>query len=351
MAPQNVTRIDRQDAGGGRWVIVQSNQTSAQVQAPGLKSNRSCEHGLDQVQNILRTALDTRHTIDLERFKGGEPYPEPEPPPLRYLEFPPEPQPRDAQYRVRSTRDKTHADLEQERRKAHESYLRDYAAWGSTVKDIEAENQRRYAEHEAAVKRWKAGRDKYLQSRAAEYEFFARRKAGYETLRPEGVEEYFRHVLSESRLPDCIRRVFDLQYVRELKLLIVDHAVPCPEAMPHFRGMVHLESKGALVEVPLSEEQMRRLYFRVICQLGLRTLHELFDADMSGALDAIAFNGWIQTDDKTAGSGKRTFVAWVQAKRDEFKKLNLRDADAEASFKALRGGMRDSFCAQAMKAA
>jgi restriction system protein len=351
MAPQNVTRIERQDAGGGRWVHVQSNQASAQVQAPALKLNRSCEHGLDQVQNILRTALDSRHSVDLERFKGGEPYPEPEPPPLRYLDFPPEPQPRDPQYRVRSGREKTHPQLEQERRKAHENYLRDYAAWGATVKETETENQRRYAEHEAAVKRWKAGRDRFLQSRATEYEFFARRKAAYETLRPEGVEEYFRHVLSESRLPDCMRRVFDLQYVRELKLLIVDHAIPCPEAMPHFKGMVHLESKGALVEVPLSDTQLQRLYFRLICQLGLRTLHELFDADMAGALDAIAFNGWIQTDDKAAAGGKRTFVAWVQAKRDEFKRLNLRDMDAETSFKALRGGMRDSFYARPLKAA
>jgi restriction system protein len=349
MAPRNSLELKRPKQGGTQ-VIEQSIPASAEAQ-PAPKCNGRQEHGLEQLRNLLRAALDTPHAIDLERFKQTDPYPEPEPSALRYLEFPPEPRPQDPRYRPEYAPSKTTAMLEREEREARERYLHDYAEWSETVKDIEAKNQQRYNEHAAAVKRWKAGRQKFLKARAAEYEVVARRKAAYEAMRAEGVEDYFRHVLSASPLPDGIGRLFDIQYLRDLKLLIIDHSIPKPEEMPRFKGMVHVESKGALVEVPLSDSQLRRLYYRVLCQIGLRTLHELFDADVASALDAVAFNGWIEENANGTGGKKRNFVAWVQARRREFKRLNLRDSDVELSFKALRGGVRESLWLRPLKAA
>jgi restriction system protein len=338
MAPHIAVELERPDADVNP-IVPCLDQAAAEAEAVRSRRNSYHEYKLDQLQNILRAALDAKHAIDLESFKHNDPYSEPEPQPARYLDYPREPQPDDTHYQVSSGPGVTPGSppFEQKQREAYEVYVRIYTAWAETVKKVEAENQKRYAAGVAAVERWNGDALKHRQVQAAYNEAIDRRKADYQAWLPEAVEDYCRQVLAASPLPDGLRREFDLQYFSETKTLLVEHLLPLPEGLPRVKGRKYIKTRDEFVEVLLSATALNRLYADVVHQICLRTIHELFDADLAGALGAVVFSGWAEATDATTGEKTRRCVAAVQAGKGEFQALNLWDTDAKANFKALKG--------------
>ena len=75
----------------------------------------------------------------------------------------------------------------------------------------------------------------------------------------------------------------------------------------------------------------------MLYQTCLRTLHELFDADAVNALNAIVFNGWVESVDKATGRDTKGCVLSVHSRKEEFQKINLARVDPKACFKSLKG--------------
>jgi len=63
----------------------------------------------------------------------------------------------------------------------------------------------------------------------------------------------------------------------------------------------YIKAKDEFHDVPLSESESNRIYDEILYQMCLRTLHELFEADVVGALSAIVFNGWVRSIDRATG--------------------------------------------------
>jgi len=246
------------------------------------------------------------------------------------------------------------------------AYFRDYEAWAKEIKQIEAENQRRYDEnvatiercnsqyeqeitkwqrtneriktenlkrrekYEAAMEQWDAGR---LQQESE----VTKLKANYEKLNPSAIKHYCKLVLSFSKFPDDSSRKFDFDYVPETKTLIVDHALPAPDNLARVKEIKYAKNKNKFLEVPLIESEFNQIYDGMLYQICLRTLHELFDADIVGALDAVVFNGWVESVDKATGRDSNGCVLSVQARKQEFQKINLARVEPKACFKALKG--------------
>jgi len=202
--------------------------------------------------------------------------------------------------------------------------------WVEAGKKIEAENQKRKGEHMAALEQWKEGQIKNQEAVSLV-------KAGYESLEPEAVKLYCKLVLQFSDLPDGFRSDFDLEYIPETKILIIDHALPAPDDLNRVKEVEYVQSKHELVEVFLSEREFDEIYDDALYQTCLRTIHELFHADTVNALAAIVFNGWIESVDKATGNDTKGCVLSVQAKKEEFQKINLARVDPKACFKALQG--------------
>ena len=91
------------------------------------------------------------------------------------------------------------------------------------------------------------------------------------------------------------------------------------------------------MEKTLTSTQLDKLYDEVLYQVTLRTLHELFEADVVGALDTVAFNGYVRAIDKATGQEITACVLSVTARRDEFQAINLANVDPKACFKSVKG--------------
>ena len=326
------------------------------------------EYCLDKTRNILRAALERKKAIDYwDHFCVQPPVPipaspqlleypakpefnDPEPAPPTYLEYPPEPTPDsfsgsnfENAFSVWS-HDVKQVETENQRRydesvaaitnwnSRRVEYEQLTATWPETVTKVEAENQRRKAERLAIVEQWK-------NEQTTKQQAVADLKRGYRRLKPEAVKSYCKLVLQSSDLPNGLGRKCDFEYIPESKILIVDHALPNPDDIVYVKNVDYVQASGKLfrTRLNLADGEFKRFYDDVLYQICLRTFHELFEADWVGALDAVVFNGWIESVDRATANDTKVCVMSVQIEKKEFQKVNLAKVDPQTCFKALNG--------------
>lgn len=356
---------------------------------------------LEQITDILHNGLDEDHEVDWEKLKGPKLCPKPKPAQPEYLKFPREPQPDDPRYNpppknpifldyppapqpdspkykpVLTFWDKKLNREEKIIQAAYNLYLQHHAAWAKSVKPIEIENQRRaeaarlndienhrrakelflqeheawgkacqqvqlknealYAESLAATEAWNTAAAEYSAKRDQENAAIDNRKAQYESLVQDAVSDYCELVLSASEYPDSFPKEFELEYISETKILVVDYSLPAPEHLPRVKEVKYVKAKDDMVEVFLSETELNRIYDGVLYQICLRTIYELFEADVANALGAVVFNGWVKSIDKATGKEVNGCVISVQTTKEEFQKIELAKVDPKACFKTLKG--------------
>jgi len=89
--------------------------------------------------------------------------------------------------------------------------------------------------------------------------------------------------------------------------------------------------------VAVADSWLNKTYDSVLYQIALRTMYELFQSDEAQALDAVVFNGWVNSIDKATGKEVNSCVLTIQAGKSEFLEINLGQVDPKACFKKLKG--------------
>jgi restriction system protein len=143
--------------------------------------------------------------------------------------------------------------------------------------------------------------------------------------------------LSNSEYPDFFPQEYALDYNPETRVLVVDYSLPAPEAIPTLVEVKYIASRDEFTEKHMPESQRTKLYDDLLYQITLRTIHELFEADVINALATIVFNGYVCSIDKGTGQETNACVLSIQAKREEFMSINLANVDPKVCFKQLKG--------------
>ena len=222
-------------------------------------------------------------------------------------------------------------------RRADELFKNDLEVWGKAVEDIRKKNEEIYARNVAEVEQWNRESEAYHLEVEKEQAPIDERRAKYESLQVDGIEDYCEMVLALSQYPDSFPQDFDLEYHPETKILIVEYSLPAPEHLPRLKEVKYVKSKDDFTESFLSDSETNRLYDDALYQICLRSLHELFTADRINAITAISFNGWVNSIDKATGKEANACVLSIQGKKEEFLAINLGNVDPKACFKNLKG--------------
>ena len=154
---------------------------------------------------------------------------------------------------------------------------------------------------------------------------------------PSATIEYCDMVLANSRYPDTFPQEFDIDFNSQNGILVVEYQLPAPEHLPTVKETKYIQSKDEFKEVYISESAQRKLYDKLLYQIALRTIHELYEADVIAALKSIVFNGWVRSVDKRIGKETNSCILSVQANREEFLSINLKLVDPKECFKQLKG--------------
>jgi len=292
-----------------------------------------------QLDGLLTATLDVDDFVDLEDLRvvvEHPPFPRedlrtasPTPPPIA---DPPEPE--HPEVTPPSGLFGRKKKLAEAQAAADAQYAKDYAAWQEKLANLPAQRASQ-AEEYAAIER---KREEKLARELAQYQkecVEREREAeknntaldeliaglGYGT--PNAVQEYVGIVLANSVYPEFFPVThsanFDSQ-TAELKLRVT---IPGPEKIPVIKAYKYVKKTDEITSVTLAQKDIKDRYTNIVNSIALRSLHEIFEADRRGLIQAIS----LKLDTKTIdpATGRHTYVPFiaVATSREHFAQIDL----------------------------
>lgn len=329
-------RMEKQELAQQRAKAAASKE--AKKQEAEQRTNEATER-LAELGRLLVHTLSVDDAVDWESLKNNAPFPEEAPTPPVRPDAPSPPALSDPEYKPRlSLIDKL---LPSRRRAKLEECQRAFdqaeREWGKAKKELELQHDQALQQHAQAMEAWQARSAKYYEKQERSNTEIDRRRREYGKIAEDAIIDYCELVLSRSEYPDSFPQEFDLEYKPDAKLLIVDYSLPRLDDLPKVKQVRYIQSRDEFRETELSSGELNRTYDHVLYQICLRTVHELLEADVVGALDIVVFNGWVNAIDPATGKTANSCVLSMQTNRNEFLEINLESVAPKACFKSLKG--------------
>jgi len=290
---------------------------------------KAAQEAISLLENTLKHTLSIDDAIDWDSLKDCAPFPKEKP---QEPIIPPEPERNDPKYRpelkfidrVFSSRKK------QKNLEVDLLFKEDHEAWVKKRETL-------LLEYTEDLKKWKHEKEEYELDQKENNQKIDAKKKEYLEKKPEAIYDYCEMVLSNSEYPNYFPQEFDLDYNPENKILICDYSLPSIDSINTLKEVKYIQSRDEFKEVHISDAAKKKLYDNLLYQIALRTIHELYEADVVDALDSIVFNGWVNSIDKATGKEVNACILTVQVGKEEFLDINLERIDPKLCFKSLKG--------------
>lgn len=289
---------------------------------------KEAEEVLESLRNTLKFTLDVNDVVDWEKLKDHSKFSKkPSKPAIDR-----EPDKSEQKYNPNlGLLDKIIPS--RKKRKLEDAELifkKDHAAWITKKNAIEKS-------YDEKIKKWEEEKEEFLKKQAETNKRIDENKTAYFNKEPSAIYDYCDLVLTNSQYPDYFPQEFNLDYNPNNGILIVDYSLPDIEDIPKLKEVKYIQAKNEFKEIYISDAELRRLYDDLLYQIALRSIHELYEADVVDALKSIVFNGWVKFTDKATGKKVNSCILSVQAEKEQFLEINLAQVDPKACFKSLKG--------------
>jgi restriction system protein len=303
--------------------------------------NAHLEESYAEIDGLLLATLSVDNHVDLESLKQEVKHPpferadleqpnpapaKPEPPQMPALIEPSGPT------GLRGLVGKWgHAKRLEQARRLHEA---DCVEWEKTRRRLEAEHATALVAHvrseEERLVQLEAERARYAREcEAREAEILEHNAAvdklaadlGYGVV--EAVEEYVTIVMSNSVFPDHFPVSTEFQFDPANAELRARAVVPGPDQVPSIKAYKYTKSSDEISGSQLSRKACKDRYASAVHQVAIRILHEVFEADRRGIIQAIALE--VGTDTVHPATGLSTYLPFVAvaSAREIFLKFDL----------------------------
>lgn len=209
--------------------------------------------------------------------------------------------------------------------------------WRNKCDEINSENERRKTLMLSLQKAYEAKRLVFEQEKAEDNAAIDNVRQRYQAGEPSAVEECCDLVLNASVYPDDFPRNWELEYRPSNKMLVVQLDLPAPSDMPEVESYKYVKSRDAIDVKKIPEAARKTLYDSVIYQICLRTIHEMFEADVIDAIDSAVFNGVVTATNPATGVTESKVILSVSAGKEQFMAINLASVNPKATFRHLKG--------------
>lgn len=251
-----------------------------------------------------------------------------------------------SKYEVRKANEETYPErLKDWENKRKEFVMGQQNEWERKNQEIIETNQQLKSEYETRLKKneetylkmleyWENERKEFLREQEILNETL---KENYFKCAPEAIYHYSKKVLSNSKYHDTFPQEFELEYNPENKILIVEYQLPSLENIPTLKEVKYIQTRDEFTEKHITKTQLNRLYDKILYHITLRTIHELYEAHQTNVIEAIVFNGHVNSIDPATGWETNNCVLSVQANKEDFAEINLSMVEPKACFKKLKG--------------
>jgi restriction system protein len=142
-------------------------------------------------------------------------------------------------------------------------------------------------------------------------------------------------VLERSEYPDGFPQEFRLAYVPEPKELVIEYELPTIDVVPKVAEYKYVKAKDIIEEKPAKPVDIKDLYQDIVASVCLRTIHEIFEADQNDNVQAVAFNGFVQSVDPSTGKDIRPCLISIRTTKEKFNEINIARVDKRACLRNL----------------
>lgn len=118
-------------------------------------------------------------------------------------------------------------------------------------------------------------------------------RESFEMHEESAIEKYASVVLANSQYPSELDMDFDVDYVGFENTLYVSFLLPDITDLPMTDKYTFNQSTDEIKEIPLSKANATTLYENTLLAVGIRTIHEMFEAIYNGAIEIVVFKGYL----------------------------------------------------------
>jgi restriction system protein len=153
---------------------------------------------------------------------------------------------------------------------------------------------------------------------------------------PEAVAEFCTIVLDSSEYPDGFTHRTRVLYRPDPREIVVEYELPPQSVIPADRDYKYVATRDEIVMVARPVKEIKERYARLIAQVALRTIREIYaSATIPAVVSAVTFNGHVSTKDLATGQPIRPCLISVSAEREVFGTFVLTDLDPVACLRKL----------------
>lgn len=152
---------------------------------------------------------------------------------------------------------------------------------------------------------------------------------------PVAIQEYVSIVVANSVYPKHFQVKHDFRFKPETAELEMKVEILQPREFPTTKAFKYTKSSDEIKESTLSQKEIKERYSSAIYQVGIRSFHEIFEADRKGLIKAISLE--VGTQDTDPAIGKLCFIPFLAAaaERDAFLEFELSGIVPAATLKHL----------------
>jgi restriction system protein len=294
-------------------------------------------------------ALSIDDRVDWDSLKKKENYPEifpSKPTEKNKKEYPSMPEKQSSEFRpVFSLFEKL---IKSKRERKIREYEKKYSAaiseWKKEKLSIDKFNNQMDQDFKDEMKKWENDvaewgkrKNAFLQEQANFNAKIDQMEEAYLGKHDNSIIEYCEMVLNNSEYPDSFSKNFELEYNPDNRILILEYELPAVECFPKVKEVKYIATRKELKESYISESQINKMFDEAMYKIALRTIHELFEADVVNAIEAISFNGWVKAINKGTGKEENNCILSMQVKKSELVEIDLSNVDLKTCFKNLKG--------------
>lgn len=302
------------------------------------RKTQEAQEELGKIENILANVSEVDVAINFEDLKNKTSFLVPEPI-AKYIEHSIEPNEKMAEfipkfsvvdYLFKALKEKTIRKYNDLFRKKHED-------WVKETENIDKKNIEHKKQYEKMHLEWENAKAEFIKKQKEDNLKIEVFKKDYLEKNKDATIKYCEIILENSEYPDCFPENHELDYSPESKILIVEYALPSLANMPTVSEVKYVASKDEEKETLISESKRKELFDSTIYKIVLRTIYELFKADIADGLDAINFNGWVNAVNLGTGKQENTCIVSIQAQKKSFLDVELKNVDPRECFKRFKG--------------
>ncbi len=297
--------------------------------------NRELALSVEQLEGLLGSTLTLNHKLDFESLKEK---PEPlrfDPSKLAQPLTPPiygPPAPLGVLQKLVPGAKAKHAQAVED---AQQRHAEEKAQFEQAERDREAALAQAKTDHDEKVK----AEAERVATQHNEVDIF---RSGYEGRDPDAIVTYCSLILATSQYPDAFPQQHKVAYVPESQQLVIEMDLPTFDVVPEALEYRYVKTKDEIAAKARPIGQRKVLYTRVVSQVTLRTVHEMFESDQAGHVESVVFNGHVNTIDPRTGKPARPCLITLRTTRDLFDSLDLARVEPEACLRGLNASVSKS---------